>query len=331
MAGWELKEGKLDLSDMDQDAFWNILKKVFSNQTKKTSSYKYCFLKAILDNIFKCNTNYILSFEQIFDTVAEIYWNLVHIHGIKQYVMNKQKVASKIEIVIENLVNQYKISSATPYEYLNENIKNELKQKTNKELTTCVVGAFYGDTDGRFYEFSKKEKYIALNPIVYEYLVRHKYLVEKLNYYEWLRFLEKVNPMENSYALANKLDEANKRSGLKKYRDFLEKEYGQTTCFYCEKEIKEKKIHVDHFIPWSYVKSDQLWNFVLSCDKCNIKKRDKLPNYKYLEKLIFRNEEIGQLFRTDFVEYELASYNKEKLKLIFGAASNNGLDTNWGA
>ncbi len=155
--------------------------------------------------------------------------------------------------------------------------------------------------------------------------------MEKLNYYEWLQFLEKVNPLENSYALANKLDEANKRSGLKKYRDFLHQEYGQEYCFYCDKKLKESKIHVDHFIPWCYVKSDQLWNFVLACDKCNSRKSDKLPQYQYFEKLISRNQEIQTQFSSDFVITELTSYNKEKLKLIFNAAINNGLDINWGA
>lgn len=331
MAGWELKEGKLDLAHMDQDEFWNILKKVFSNRTRKSTSYKYCFFKAIIDNVFKCDMNYILTFEQLFDTATEIYWNLVHIHGIKQYVPTKRRCESRIEIIIRQIVEEYNIGIDTPYEYLDEKIQVYLKKCVNKELVTYVVGAFYGDTGGRFYEFSKKAKEIKLHPSVYEYIVRHKYLVEKLNYYEWLRFLEKVNPLENSYALANKLDEANKRSGLRKYREFLQDEFKQEHCFYCGKELKMNKIHVDHFIPWCYMKSDQLWNFVLACEKCNGKKSDKLPQYQYLEKLILRNQKIQFNHRSDFVDIEFYSYNKEKTKLIFNSAINNGLDINWGA
>ena len=52
-----------------------------------------------MDNVFKCDINYRLTFEQIFDTVAEIYWNLVHIHGIKQYIPTKDRSESKIEIM----------------------------------------------------------------------------------------------------------------------------------------------------------------------------------------------------------------------------------------
>lgn len=142
---------------------------------------------------------------------------------------------------------------------------------------------------------------------------------------------KELTHLKNSYALANKLDEANKRSGLKKYRDFLQDCYGHKTCFYCGKNLKLNNIYVDHFIPWCYMKSNQLWNFVLSCDRCNSKKSDRLPQYQYLERLIIRNEEIQLLYRTDFADNEFSTYNKEKMKLVFNSAINNGLDINWGA
>lgn len=284
-----------------------------------------------MDNVFKCDSGYMLSFEQIFDTVAEIYWNLVHIHRIKQYIPSKDRSKSRIEIVIHQIASENNVPEDIPYEYLNEIVQHILKKNVNRELTTYVVGAFYGDTDGRFYEFSKKGRYIRLHPSVYEYLIRHKYLVEKLNYYEWLRFLEKVNPLEKSFALGKKLDEANKRSELKKYHVYLEDVDGQNDCFYCSKKLCTGKVHVDHFIPWCYMKSDQLWNFVLSCVKCNGRKSDKLPQYNYLEKLINRNHEIQSLNNDDFINSEFHSYSKEKLKVIFNATVNNGLNTNWGA
>ncbi|MBP3444162.1 MAG: hypothetical protein J6J70_05500, partial [Methanocorpusculaceae archaeon] len=39
-------------------------------------------------------------------------------------------------------------------------------------------------------------------------------------------------------------------------------------------------------------KDDHLWNFVLSCPKCNNRKKDKLPVEKYLDLVIKRNEEL---------------------------------------
>ena len=34
---------------------------------------------------------------------------------------------------------------------------------------------------------------------------------------------------------------------------------------------------------------DEIWNYVLSCDKCNLAKSDYLPPQKFLDKLIDRN------------------------------------------
>lgn len=41
-------------------------------------------------------------------------------------------------------------------------------------------------------------------------------------------------------------------------------------------------MHVDHFIPWSFVKDDKIWNFVLSCPTCNVKKNNRVPNKDFL-------------------------------------------------
>ena len=57
-----------------------------------------------------------------------------------------------------------------------------------------------------------------------------------------------------------------------------------------ELDSTNRNTHVDHFIPWSYIQNDNLWNLVLSCQACNGKKSDKLASGKYLHKLLPRNE-----------------------------------------
>ena len=48
-------------------------------------------------------------------------------------------------------------------------------------------------------------------------------------------------------------------------------------------------IHVDHFIPWSYIFEDSAWNLVLACQECNCKKSNSLAQPKFLNYLIERN------------------------------------------
>lgn len=331
MPGWNLKEGQVDNRQLSQDEFWDILKYVFSNQTRKTTSYKFCFLKSILDNIFICDHIFRLSYRQVFDTVAEIYWNLIHIHHIRQQNPSRRSSASKIEILINQIADSKRIPDDTYYEYLDQSSKIELKKNTNQEISKYVVGALFDDTSGRLFGFSHDKQILEIHPDAYKYLTRHKYLVEKLNYYEWLKFLEKVNPEENAYALAQKLDQANKRKSLKKYRAFLSEVMGQEVCFYCGRELKACETHVDHFIPWSYVKSNQLWNFVLTCKQCNIKKRDQLPEINYLDELLLRNQRLSSMLDHEMVGEEFSSYYSDKLVAMFEGAMHNGLETGWKA
>lgn len=64
--------------------------------------------------------------------------------------------------------------------------------------------------------------------------------------------------------------------------------YQSGRCFYCGEELFD--IHVDHLIPYSAIGHNDVWNLVLSDGDCNIQKQDSLPSWKFLEKLIIRNE-----------------------------------------
>ena len=82
-------------------------------------------------------------------------------------------------------------------------------------------------------------------------------------------------------------------------------------CFYCGNPVSLKGCHMDHFIPWSFVKDDQIWNLVFSCSHCNESKNNRIPSNEYLNKLINRNKKIS-----------LESYNKKLIKLYDSALYN---------
>ena len=83
-------------------------------------------------------------------------------------------------------------------------------------------------------------------------------------------------------------------------------EFEEDTCFYCGKKL-QKQIHVDHFIPWSFVKDDKLWNFVLTCPTCNIRKSNNIPAKDYVIRIEERNKKIQRvdnvIVTTDFEGY----------------------------
>lgn len=49
------------------------------------------------------------------------------------------------------------------------------------------------------------------------------------------------------------------------------------TCFYCKVDLNTTIVHIDHFIPLSKGGLHDIHNLVVSCAKCNLSKRDKIP------------------------------------------------------
>ena len=208
-----------------------------------------------------------------------------------------------------------------------EGAKLKLEQiikKVATECKKCVVGALYDDFDGVIYSFDLKESGLILNYCIYDFMLRHKSELEKLNYYSWARFLEQVNDDNALIRVINKLELATpKREDLSVYREILRREFEEDTCFYCGKKL-QKVIHVDHFIPWSFVKDDKIWNFVLSCPTCNEKKNNRVPGKDYLIRIEDRNKKI-QLLNNTVIQTDFAGYSDDLIGRMWSYAKLSGI------
>ncbi len=65
-------------------------------------------------------------------------------------------------------------------------------------------------------------------------------------------------------------------------------------CFYCDANVRENKIAVDHFIPWARYPADLAHNFVLADERCNGAKSDMLAAAPHLRRWSERNRTIGR-------------------------------------
>jgi CRISPR/Cas system Type II protein with McrA/HNH and RuvC-like nuclease domain len=59
--------------------------------------------------------------------------------------------------------------------------------------------------------------------------------------------------------------------------------------FYTDETIDISDISIDHFIPWSFIYSDDIWNLVITSKSNNSKKSNKLSDKQYLTKLKEQN------------------------------------------
>lgn len=323
MAGFDLKEGRYITGKITDDELWSAFSCVFSSRSRNDTSYKFGFLKSIIDNLYNVDENLELTFDQLFSKFAEIYWNLILKYNLRQKAQTSDNKKAFIEQILLKAKEKYGITEIIPYESLSAEMMIDISHQVKMKCKTNVVGALFKDTKALFYSFSKKEEWIQINPYMYEFLCKHKIIIEKLNYYEWARFLEKVNEDKTADHILTKIDASSKRNNLSDYRQILFEEFENKKCFYCGKLLKPDKIDVDHFVPWSFIKDDNLWNLVLACPTCNRSKNDRLPEKHYLDLLIQRNMKISIEHR------DMKNYQHRMLSYAYNWARMNGYDSLW--
>jgi len=120
----------------------------------------------------------------------------------------------------------------------------------------------------------------------------------------WVRFVQKLN----ANALGNLTDMGSflfghERGVLEAYRNILlEAQTGK--CFYCRKDL-QRKMDVDHFVPWSRYPTDLGHNFVLSHPACNNAKSDHMAAEEHLAAWSERNEMHHEELHARLVEAAL--------------------------
>lgn len=323
MEGWKLSNGNILNDCPDEERLWQCFGFIFSSKSKKQSTYKYGFLRSLLENLYIVDDELTLTYDQVFLTFTRIYWKLVINHRLSQ--TDRSHEYSAVEKIMYQVQQEHSIPSEIDFDNLTPMVQLELFKAVKKQAKRNVVGALWGDSEGILYAFSHKTERIVISEPAYVFMQRYQQTLLKLNNYEWAKFLEKNNTVPVGFI--NAIDMLTKRNNLDYYRRILE-ETMTDTCFYCGKILRNTSVEVDHFIPWSYIHNDNLWNLVLACRQCNNNKRDKLPERFYLNKLINRNN--YWLNTQPALVTEMQSYHVRNLEGLYTYAENNGFVVGWG-
>ena len=83
--------------------------------------------------------------------------------------------------------------------------------------------------------------------------------------------------------------------------------------------IDKNQYDVDHFIPWSFVMNDELWNLMPMDSSQNSSKNDKLPKW---------NDFFYRFAENQYILYELI-YTKEKIAELYVNCYRNNLHSIW--
>jgi 5-methylcytosine-specific restriction endonuclease McrA len=279
---------------------------------KKDNTYKFALARFLLDyiNNTKETKDITINYKEIAESFLKYYWNQVVVYKIKQdfKTTKKTKLVSIIEDKTKNINELYE-----PFFKKEENntLKKQLITQIYQYCLTDVIPRFQRDGKQniylhnstpiktktkrlRYYQPIKEKRVIILKKEAIITIKKHYKILFKVVILEWAKFLEKTNFTPRLIQKVEKIDNP-KRNSLLKYKKILLSVKKDQRCFYCDKKLDLNEIHVDHFIPWSYIFQDNIWNLVLSCSSCNLSKNNSLPTSEYLEKLKTRNKKEKEL------------------------------------
>ena len=282
-----------------------LRRKFISILTKgsKSNTYKFALARFLLDHSHKHDSSYIVSFRDIAKKFLKYYWHQECKYRIKQNY-DPKKIPSVVQ-VIRDVFKDDMIDGYIPAYFKDmsrEKIKNA-EEKIRKSVfgsgkKSQVVPRFqrlkgqlpdrnlHIRGTGDFYDYDIPGGQLKIKPEALSFFRDNYIVLTKAVFLEWSKFLEKINTLPR--LIAKVQSEEVRRRTLTAYQNIFR---DQRDCFYCDRRLDNLQIHVDHFIPWSYIFEDEDWNLVLSCQYCNLKKSDRLAELDFRNKLINRNRD----------------------------------------
>ena len=234
------------------------------------------------------------------DGIATLTWDELSDSFLAKYLeridpddpMPQQGIAGR-QTVLERIVGEYRTTSHDLEYAINEVGKNGFNDVIRRFHNLGRTGI--PELEGMFYEFDFGKSLTIKDNLFGVCEERTQELSAELDA-RW-SLLEGAFSISNSnYVLANDLrqiylSDGEKRRDLTGNIAFLQG-YQGNTCFYCREPIPANDIHVDHVLPWSVLRHDDVWNLVLAHSFCNMQKSDRIVGEHFLHKLIARNENI---------------------------------------
>jgi len=279
----------------------NKLPAIFDRQ-RITNSYKFFWFLAILDFVERADSYEIGIDELVTDMVAQVWYpvNVFRLNlgkadkladavrlvreasGLKEMAKPDQVRKAIAEVRDQPAIRKRlrELGRFVPYRLLSVWFSEELKGISgtrNHHKTVELAGtASQNQETAPLYHFSgPKLDRIYLSYHWFWYLRDHLKIIRQFTYHQLLDYLQRRNP--NTPNLLDKLHQPVRRS-LSKPRNLWKQYIAQhpdTTCIFTQQPID--KISVDHFLPWSFVAHDQLWNLIPVNKSTNSQKGNRLP------------------------------------------------------
>ena len=324
----------------------------FSHMMKDPSyCYKFYWLEAIVQLISEGVTE--TTFDTVIDEMICNAWYSVrefHIH------LSGMQLDGEVRDGLERAVNKLSELSSLPANTSKVEIKNAIKEhnkelKAAKEQLTNMVpyralAGFFDKAEEvvdwgsvkrmtsyierinrdivllpyTLGESSKLKKEIHFQPSWVEMIQDNTVAILGWIQYEKVKWLQNNNPEVPGliYKLAP-LDEKMRKLGhVRKLWDGI-LDLRCINDVFTDNPIDQSKYDVDHFIPWSFVMNDELWNLMPMDSSLNSAKSNRLPAW---------NDFFIRFAKNQYIMYEMI-HEKEGIRKLYEACYRDNLHSIW--
>lgn len=330
----------------------NLLAACFNNTV---ASYKFYWLLSILQSVE--NENFKIPKRELFARMISNAWftvNYFHLSFGKQdliqnavHLLNKiEKISvdEKRESVFLKLLTTTNNETVKQLWHFNNNVPHWFLSPWFSKMNKAEM---YSESKS----FSNKCLYalqndeIEINPEWNNYLTSNARVLKDFCYWNLTLFLQAKNP--NVPGIPNKLIKPAIRKNLTQQRtqfwDLVLNEMGSVNCIYTGEKLTVGKYAVEHFIPYSFVSHDLIWNLIPADKSFNSSKSNKLPPLeKYFNSFFALQKKAIEIvtkkspksklledYLTIFPDLQ-KSFSKDKFRKIIepliSIASNNGFE-----
>ena len=267
---------------------------------KTSECYKFFWFKAIVTKILEGKTT--ISYEELIDEMIADAWYMV-----TEYHLNLGP-NDTLETLVSYMQKESRIKSTDKKDTVLYYLKNTSDPEVRKRKRTLTYNVPYrlqapfmelirGDEwkcsesylvikinqeKRLMYYFSSlngMKTTIKIQPEWENYIVKNQEIVKGWLEYRMIIYLQRKNP--SVPGIADKLYPPHERK-LEKVKMYwkLLLSFQPVYDIYGNEFLTAKDLSIDHFIPWSYVAHDELWNLHPTTRSINSSKSNKLPDWE---------------------------------------------------
>ena len=342
--GYLLEVGEEYHNALDMEGFSRMMQ-------SPSYCYKFYWLEAIVKLISENKEE--VSYHEIIDEMIANAWYSVlefHVHlsglwadgeirdNLEKAVLKLHRLShlpanvSKIEI--KNQIQRFEkelhpekmfLTQNVPYKALS-GFANKGEERIDLNSSAGVMMTYYNRINAlsplpyTFGEQKGLDRKIRFHGLWIQMIQEHMVSILGWIQYEKVRWLQTVNPEVPGlvYKLAPMDEKMRKLSHVRKLWDGI-LDMTQIIDVFREEPVKKEDYEVDHFIPWSFVMNDELWNLMPMDSALNGIKSNRLPRWD----AFFRKFAANQ-----YIMYELVQ-EKPGIRKLYEMCYRDNLHSIW--